>query len=314
MTGGRGRDTASYATHTTGVSASVDGRTNDGSPGEGDSIANDLEQVTGSPANDVLRVRSSNRTLVGGAGNDVLLGGTGADSIQGGDGDDRVDGNSGADVLDGGAGRDTLDYSTRFLGVTADLAAHTAVTLGESDRVLGFEDVIGSRRDDRLRGDAGPNRLSGGGGNDALDGRLGPDVLIGGRGFDTAIYSGRPEPLTVTLEGRAGDGARGEGDNVTSSVEGVTGGRAGDVLIGSSRANSLRGGNGRDRLVGGGGPDLLIGGLGRDRAEGGRGRDDLFMRDRSADAVLCGRGEDTAVVDRRDRLGGCEHATPRRKR
>jgi Ca2+-binding RTX toxin-like protein len=296
MTGGRGNDTVTYATHTAGVSVSLDGKTNDGAPGEGDYVSNDVE------------------TVVGGSGDDVLLGGIGKDTLRGGDGNDRIDGGSGSDVLDGGPGVDTLDYSSRFVGVTVNLAAGTATTFGETDRISGFENVIGSHRDDRITGDAGPNRLDGGG------------------GFDTVSYATRTSGVTVTLDGRANDGALSEGDNVTPSVEGVMGGSGNDRLTGNSRANTLRGGGGNDVLMGGrasdvldggrgsdtivGGPgaDQITGGPGRDRISAGTGSDLVFTRDRSADIVDCGSGTDTAVADRRDRLRRCEHVSGSRRR
>jgi Ca2+-binding RTX toxin-like protein len=325
LAGGHGSDTITYAARTAGVSVSLDGRANDGAQGEGDYAANDVEKVIGGSGNDVLAAKTGAKALTGGPGDDVLLGGTGKDDLQGGDGNDRVDGGPDSDSMDGGAGRDVLDYSSRSIGATVNLAAGTATTFGESDRAVGFEDVTGGRLGDHITGDAGENRLNGGGGNDTLDGDLGPDVLIGGGGFDIASYASRTTPIAVSLEGTANDGAAGERDNVTRSVEGVIGGPAGDRLVGNSGTNTLRGGGGADRLVGGRardvldggpGPDLLLGGRGADQLTGGAGRDTVragsgddlvFTRDGFRDAALCGSGTDTALVDRRDRLRGCEH-------
>ena len=66
------------------------------------------------------------------------------------------------------------------------------------------------------------------------------------------------------------------------------------------------GGAGRDRLVGGQGNDCLVGGPGHDRLEGGPGNDTIRARDGVADRVECGTGYDLAVVDRLDRVRGCE--------
>jgi Ca2+-binding RTX toxin-like protein len=292
LNGGHGRDIVTYASHPSGVSVSLDGKRNDGSPGENDLVWTDVEEVDGSP------------------GNDVLVGSTGADDLRGGAGNDRNDGRSGSDLLDGGPGEDTLDYSSRILGVTLNLSSGLATTIGESDRISGFEDVLGSKRDDRLTGDAGPNRLAGGGGNDLLDGGGDPDVLIGGSGFDTATYAGRSAPVIVSLDGRANDGAAGEGDNVTPSVEGAIGGRGADRLTGNSRSNRLRGGAGNDTLRGGRGRDMLEGGTGRDILFGGPGAD--FLSGGSGrDRVSGGSGTDVAVADRRDRVTGVEHVRRR---
>jgi hypothetical protein len=88
-----------------------------------------------------------------------------------------------------------------------------------------------------------------------------------------------------------------------------------DNLRGSAAAEKLVGGRGNDRLSGRGGDDLLLGGPGRDRLiggqgrdvlKGGPGRDRLEARDGRQDRVDCGRGRDTADVDRADRVRRCE--------
>ena len=87
----------------------------------------------------------------------------------------------------------------------------------------------------------------------------------------------------------------------TPSVEAVQGGRGNDVLIGSRGANTLIGGGGRDRLRGMGGNDFLSGGAGNDRIDA---RDGAGFVDR----VLCGDGQDTALVDPGDIVDpGCEN-------
>ncbi|MFL5885904.1 MAG: calcium-binding protein, partial [Thermoleophilaceae bacterium] len=70
MTGGRGRDIVSYVTHAAGVRVSLDGKVNDGSFGERDYVASDVEQVNGSPFDDVLIGSSRAENLEGQAGDD----------------------------------------------------------------------------------------------------------------------------------------------------------------------------------------------------------------------------------------------------
>jgi len=70
-----------------------------------------------------------------------------------------------------------------------------------------------------------------------------------------------------------------------------------DLLVGAEGDDCLRGQRGNDRLRGGSGTDLLKGGGGNDR---------IKSRDKRRDVVRCGKGDDTAVVDRRDRDRGCE--------
>jgi RTX calcium-binding nonapeptide repeat (4 copies) len=52
-----------------------------------------------------------------------------------------------------------------------------------------FENILGSPKNDVLRGDFLNNVLSGGAGNDSLEGRLGDDDLIGGVGNDTYKFT-----------------------------------------------------------------------------------------------------------------------------
>ena len=59
-------------------------------------------------------------------------------------------------------------------------------------------------------------------------------------------------------------------------------------------------------LRGLGGDDLLVGGPGRDKLYGGTANDRLFARDGQPDVVDCGPGRDSATIDRKDAVKGCE--------
>jgi hypothetical protein len=121
----------------------------------------------------------------------------------------------------------------------------------------------------------------------------------------------------VTLDGNADDGASGEGDNVGTDVEDVTGGSAADTLTGNAADNELVGGAGDDTIAGGDGNDGLAGGAGRDTIDGGGGRDDiqggagadtLKSRDGLTDRVDCGGGTDGVQSEARDDVAGnCEN-------
>ncbi|MEK6251987.1 MAG: calcium-binding protein [Actinomycetota bacterium] len=120
MFGGPGTDTVTYAGRTASVFVSLDGVANDGEAGEGDSVANDIENVTGGSGDDSITGSSAANIILGGAGNDVLLGersdsaldpnytGSGNDSIFGGDGNDAIGGGNGDNLLSGGNGDDSL--------------------------------------------------------------------------------------------------------------------------------------------------------------------------------------------------------------
>ena len=84
-----------------------------------------------------------------------------------------------------------------------------------------------------------------------------------------------------------------------------------DVVYGRGGADSLRGGAGNDRLFAGGGRDMLDGQAGNDVLVGGRGidvllgragNDTLRARDRMADHVDGGPGDDLARSDLGDRV------------
>jgi Ca2+-binding RTX toxin-like protein len=90
MSGGAGADTVDYSARTMDVAVSLDGNANDGSVGEGDDVAADVENV------------------IGGLGSDLLTGSAGANELDGGPGDDVIDGGGGQDVLQGGDGADVV--------------------------------------------------------------------------------------------------------------------------------------------------------------------------------------------------------------
>ena len=92
----------------------------------------------------------------------------------------------------------------------------------------------------------------------------------------------------------------------TAGADRIAGTSGNDVLYGLGGNDRLLGLAGNDVLYGGAGADLLIGGPGKDRLFGGPGNDTIDARDRQVDVVDCGPGRDTAIVDRRDRVSGCE--------
>ena len=81
-----------------------------------------------------------------------------------------------------------------------------------------------------------------------------------------------------------------------------------DRLVGTPFKDFLHGLGGNDVLRGDAGDDLVDGGTGANRLYGGPGDDVLRARNARRDLVNCGRGRDTAAVDRIDRVVGCERA------
>jgi TolB protein len=87
----------------------------------------------------------------------------------------------------------------------------------------------------------------------------------------------------------------------------IRGGLGHDVISGGDGDDCLVGELGDDRLKGGSGVDELIGGKHRDSFSGGAGDDLIEARDRVRERVVCGTGDDTAVVDHDERVAtDCE--------
>lgn len=281
LRGGSGTDTITYPSGTNTIT--LDGAANDGTAGEGDNaggIVNDVENVTGGTGADTITGNTAENLLVGGAGNDVLDGGL-AD-----------------DTLTGGANTDTVTYATRTADqpVTAtNLTTVTVANPAEEDTLATVENLTGGAGDDSFTGVEGANVLDGGAGDDTL--LVGPeattvgDTYIGGTGLDSVSYASRTDAAagdahTITLDDVADDGlTSGEGDDVRSSVETVTGTSAADTITGADAANTLNGGPGADTLRGGAGNDLLDGGAGNDSLDGGA----------DADMLVGGGNTDTAT-------------------
>ena len=129
LIGGNGIDTASYATSPAGITVRLHNSTTSNGHAEGDifrdhinvawtddagTVQNDslpdIENLIGSPHNDILAGDRRDNVLTGNAGNDTLYGGPGGgdDLMNGGPGNDLLYGGQGKDTLIGGPGDDTL--------------------------------------------------------------------------------------------------------------------------------------------------------------------------------------------------------------
>ncbi len=129
-----------------------------------------IEQVTGSVFDDVIR------------------GDEGGNRLAGRDGDDVLQGRGGDDDLLGGEGIDSVIYTDQEVGVFVDLASGTAARLVglqfEVDTLISIENVMGSSENDTLLGDDEANRLRGHEGDDLIEGGRGADTLLGNGGED----------------------------------------------------------------------------------------------------------------------------------
>jgi Ca2+-binding RTX toxin-like protein len=325
LDGGADNDYLSYTTSGEGVSVKL-GTFNSGTG------ASAVAAVKGGDADGDKAINFEN--IWGSDSNDILIGNNGVNTVLGINGDDLIAGGLGADLLSGGNGNDTVDYSASSRMVTVSLADQgvtdpfgntvfsspgTAQHGGdaEGDLLWGFENVIGSKGNDKLTGDAHDNVVVGGSGNDTLD---------GGGGTDTLDYSGTTKAVTVDLFG--GHVSGGAGNDAVTSFENVTGTKFNDIISGSDQVNVLTGGGGNDTLDysdstnGGIYVDLMFNSLSGGDAEGdlisgfaningtnagdvalvgdnnanvikGNGGDDLIMGRGGADTLDGGSGNET---------------------
>ncbi len=186
---------------------------------------------------------------------------------------------------------DTIDLiaTPKCDGLTATIAG-TGVLVGTAgnDVIVGAgaaDHIMGAGGDDTICGlggrdiiddGAGADYVSGGGAADVLNQPAAPDagdVIDGGPGKDKVSYASRTNSVYVTLDDDDDDGATGEGDTITATVEIVLGGIDDDTLVGSSGNNRLYGNGGDDTLDGGAGNDYLTGSTGDDTLKGGAGND-----------------------------------------
>jgi Ca2+-binding RTX toxin-like protein len=270
----------------------------------------------GGRGNDII---AAGWVLDGGPGNDSLIGEDRRQILKGGDGADLLNGRYGPDDLRGGDGFDTVTYDTEEGGsVRVTIGSgnqndggrcdEVEVTPGgcdgpsfhRADDVAGdIEKVIGSRWNDTLTGDDGPNELEGLEGDDRIRGAGGNDILRGGGTLPTT-----------------------GGTLHFGGVNDLDGGDGHDVLIGGIDSDSLLGGPGNDDLSGdqsglfeatdflngGGGNDLLNGGAlpnledgapSMDLITGGTGLDtvDYSKRTQDLSITLDGINNDGATED-----------------
>lgn len=162
----------------------------------------------------------------------------------GGDGDDFL---VHGDWYHGGRGDDAVDLS-REGPLHVDLRAFVARTANGIRRVVHVEDIIGSRYDDVLIGDADENSLDGALGDDQLYGHGGHDLLVAGP--STGVLGERPTKGTSNDQLFGGSGS----DELSGRIGGVfSGGDGNDSVtvhaIGGFPGTSADGGRGLDTFV-----------------------------------------------------------------
>lgn len=255
LDGGNGVDTTEYVSSDAGVNVNLSTGIGAGGDAEGDTISG-VENVIGSKFNDILTGNAAANIISGGAGNDILVGSAGSDTMIGGD------------------GIDTLDYSALASCVTVNLGAGTATSHNKADKLESLENVIGTKYNDTITGDAGANIVSAGDGKDRFVGSGGGDSFDGGAGRDWIDYRNSKEAVYVNLLEGAGKGGLAQGDSY-KNIENIRGTAGDDTLIGDNEANVFYAGKGSDRIEGGGGNDMIYTSGGYDYVDGGAGVDTL---------------------------------------
>jgi Ca2+-binding RTX toxin-like protein len=242
-------------------------------------------------------------------------------------------------TFSGGAGKDRASYYSQQsvpLAISAD---------GIADDGPGGHDNIGTDvetlyggvfADKLLLGSGGgflygrdaDDQLTGGAGNDLIEAAYVSDVGLDSgdfyrQGTDTVKCGGGQDFVLADSTDKIDPDCEAVGKNVKGGFEfmgsngpdrisspygwdpGVIYGRGGnDLLIGGIfGARRIYGGSGNDRIQAASDYNTP------DRIEGGSGNDRIRARDPGKgwrDVVVCGPGRDTAIVDRRDSVSGCE--------
>ena len=266
--------------------------TGNGQSGENDSIAADVEDLTGGNGDDTLQGNSGPNTIAGSAP-------PGTPDV-----DPQPAGTESNDTISGAGGADTL------------LAGDSGTVAGQD----GNDTVIGGRSPTNT------TTVNGGPDDDTLVSGLGSDNISGGTGSNTLAYVSvsqgglnivnrnrgvlvrLPEPGTTGTGGAIGGP---ESDTIHDDIRTLIGSNNGDFLVGSEAADTILGaapvgtGNGvvdtpagNDTILGRGGDDSLVGGD-RGSVGGGEGNDTLVGGRSTAGSdktVIHGNpGDDTIV-------------------
>ena len=332
LSGGAGVDLADYSSRTENLALGLGDQPDDGAPGEGDNLRDDIEQVRGGSGNDVINGSQSADTLDGGPGNDTiygkagddsLLGGAGNDLLNGGDGNDTIRGGPGDDVLDGGLGTDLLDGGpgTNVINdpppvpppdpnppppafATIDAGGQLTLTGTAADEALAVGSdgttVTATRGAETQTFDAAAVtsvRINGGAGDDSLTNDTSyPATLDGGAGADTLVGGIASDNLI------GGDGVdtvdySARAVNLELSPDGTPNdGAPGEGDNVAQDIENLVGGSGDDFIFGTAGPNLIDAGPGNDTVDGLGG----------GDAINGGPGDDSffAANGQADTLDG----------
>jgi hypothetical protein len=126
--GGAGLDEVAYG-GSEPLHLSIGDGPNDGAPGEGDDIREDVEGLSGGDGDDLLIGDEDGNRLIAYGGRDVLRGGGGPDELIGWNDGDELDAGAGGDSVDSGA----LDRPLLADGEADTLSCHSRAPVIEAD-------------------------------------------------------------------------------------------------------------------------------------------------------------------------------------
>ncbi|MFB8796137.1 MAG: hypothetical protein U7126_18395 [Microcoleus sp.] len=237
-----------------------------------------IENLIGSPINDLILGNNKANTIYGNKGQDMILGGGNNDKIYGGDGNDKLYGGgtkgesqSGDQIIQDGANTPGSNQNS-FLGFNGstnnDEIDVTSYEENPDNSIIVEFNTTEFDGNDTLSGGNGDDAIEGGNGNDYLYGDGNNDILLGGTGADN-LYGGDNEDQLYGGEDNDFLSGGGGVDNLYGEV-------GNDALQGDGGNDNLYGGKGNDILNGNEGQDILYGELGNDQASGDEGNDILF--------------------------------------
>ena len=180
---------------------------------------------------------------------------------------------AGNDSINGGTlgpnANNRVAYNNLNVAISADLLTNTVVARNAAeaaaigdDTLININQIAGSSAADLLYGS---NRtdftetFDGRGGNDAIDGRGGFDVVRYDYATTSVTVTLNYDSVTLVSSGTGVVNAVSDSDTL-SNIEGIRGGNAGDILIGSDRTDVIEtfdGRNGDDLIDGRGGVDAV---------------------------------------------------------
>ncbi len=186
-----------------------------------------------------------------------LIGSPYNDTLESGPGGGVLEGGGGGDTLIGGGGITTASYQHSSAGVYVNLSNGQAYG-GDAtgDTFQNIQNVTGSNYNDTLQGLPG-SVLSGLLGNDTYEYSGGGNKFVGGSGFNTADYSSAPSVLYAYLNSGYGY-VNGKSADYYTNISQIVGSPSGSVVYGSSTGTTFEATGGTNTFVGQGNDNIYL--------------------------------------------------------